>query len=402
MKERLRLKKPPMQSPAYSPGWGERILGRFVTQRTSERWGKACPACYADLPRLTADGYGAATLIALIGGPDTSKSQLVYSIVDTLQKCGPGLGISVQLVETTDTLNDFKLANTRTIWETRFADYVEGRYPDDGTTLVDGMRPKEGEYARNVVPHNTDVDKLPTPLIIRLQLTYRSMWHILTNPFASFRAVDLVLYDNAGETFADEVKLRQMNGYALASSGIIFLVDPTNISTFRTCMAAPPQPKAHTTSITLIEKIKDFFVTAHRISQEQGLDIPVAITLAKWDLLLEHYEQRNSTAPWSQPADYHRGFDLAEADTISEDITQLLNRANQDGLVVALKHNFPDRHFFAVSALGRSPDSEGKLAGSAVPFRVLDPVLWLLYRTGYLPSAPLPESLTAACKKAPR
>jgi len=51
-----------------------------------------------------------------------------------------------------------------------------------------------------------------------------------------------------------------------------------------------------------------------------------------------------------------------------------------------LSQNYSDYRFFAVSALGAPPVEEEVAAHGVSPFRVEDPVLWLLAREGMIPT----------------
>ncbi|MDQ3917130.1 MAG: hypothetical protein M3348_01390, partial [Acidobacteriota bacterium] len=55
------------------------------------------------------------------------------------------------------------------------------------------------------------------------------------------------------------------------------------------------------------------------------------------------------------------------------------------GLDNFLQHNFHDYSFFGLSALGSQPDAQGRLSSGVAPFRVEDPLLWILYRLGIVP-----------------
>jgi hypothetical protein len=49
-----------------------------------------------------------------------------------------------------------------------------------------------------------------------------------------------------------------------------------------------------------------------------------------------------------------------------------------------LSQNYTDYAFFALSALGGMPDADRVGPGGIRPYRVEDPLLWLLYRFGML------------------
>jgi hypothetical protein len=55
-----------------------------------------------------------------------------------------------------------------------------------------------------------------------------------------------------------------------------------------------------------------------------------------------------------------------------------------------VRSRFDDFQLFAVSALGQVPGVDGTVSPLS-PRRVADPLLWILWRLGYLPAARLSD-----------
>ena len=66
---------------------------------------------------------------------------------------------------------------------------------------------------------------LRMPLIYRLQFP-KQWFHYLTQPLARKNAMDLVIFDAAGEDMDDTAMLDQFYRFLVRATGIIFIADP--------------------------------------------------------------------------------------------------------------------------------------------------------------------------------
>ena len=76
---------------------------------------------------------------------------------------------------------------------------------------------------------------------------------------------------------------------------------------------------------------------------------------------------------------------LADQDLLDAEVRSLLALAHAQNLVntvTAAQQKGIECRYFAVSALGNAPDADGVHPHGIAPFRVLDPILWVLARMG--------------------
>jgi hypothetical protein len=383
MRDALELENSPSVPPDYPPAGGLfSLFRRLYVGRDSRQWKKVCPVCRVDLPQLIAAGMGSGERFAIVGGASTGKSQLIYAWIKQLQNLAPHLGLSARLVDTYD-LREYQPTETSVLWRKHYASYIEPPH------LNGGAPPP-----RQVVPKTTS-KRLSSPLIARIALTRRPFWHKLTRPWADFRPIDLLFYDTAGESFSSDAAIRQFASYVLSATGLVFLVDPLACPELKALLAHTPtsvgsvDPPAE-----LLSRIRKVYEDDHVVAHHHKLGIETAVVLTKEDLLRDRFQRDNRHAPGVHHSDYRGGFPAADIDAASADIKEYLRRSGQGGLLSLVETNFHAHRFFACSALGREPDSSGALDGPAEPFRVLEPICWLLHRRGYLPSAPLPAALS--------
>lgn len=79
---------------------------------------------------------------------------------------------------------------------------------------------------------------------------------------------------------------------------------------------------------------------------------------------------------------YNEPVSLQELDTISDSLMNTLRMWDENNFVDNIKHFYKNAKYFGISALGSAPDSSNKIA-SVKPYRVLDPLVWLLHEFGF-------------------
>jgi hypothetical protein len=75
-----------------------------------------------------------------------------------------------------------------------------------------------------------------------------------------------------------------------------------------------------------------------------------------------------------------------QADLLDAEVRGLLDLLGAKPVIIMANYDFADRRFFAVSALGRAPSPGGlSLKGHGIaPYRVLDPLRWVMHGRGWL------------------
>jgi hypothetical protein len=90
-------------------------------------------------------------------------------------------------------------------------------------------------------------------------------------------------------------------------------------------------------------------------------------------------------SPLRQASNHDGYFDVTDAEIVSENIKAHLAKWEGGNMDRVLENHFLTYSYFGISALGASPDVDGSLSLGAAPFRVVDPVLWILHRQGIIP-----------------
>ncbi len=190
------------------------------------------------------------------------------------------------------------------------------------------------------------------------------------------RVVTLIFFDAAGEHFDDVRTMERYNRYLARASGILCLLDARQLApaTARLNRAAAASA---TDELDLIGRIDEIVRSMRSISVNDPIDIPVAVAISKLDLVRSLFQPGSALHLDSAHAGF---FDLSDFRNVHDDVGKQLDRWLGPGLKNFLNGRFSTHGFFGVSALGQSPDADGRINKTLAPFRVEDPLLWLLYK----------------------
>ncbi|GEM_PF-1037179 len=308
---------------------------------------KLCPHCKKELP-VTA-GAQESLIIGMIGAKFSGKSHYVASLIKQMQErvCADMQAALIPM-----------------------SDETQNRYQQEfyNPLFKNGL-----EIAMTV--------GTPPPLIYDLTLDGR-LWGEERN-----RAITLALYDTAGENFDKEDKVQEMVEYLRHASGIIFLVDPLQVPAVREAMPSsitlPNQDQAAEPKNALSR----VFVELKKAGVVTGVDplpTPVAVALTKCDVLRD----QNLIAPnrlWSAEMRHAGYFDRQ----LNEDITGMMGEYVwqwSPGVDSIVRRQFSRHAFFGVSATGCASDKQTRRYKYISPWRVEDPLLWLLAELGVIPA----------------
>jgi hypothetical protein len=210
------------------------------------------------------------------------------------------------------------------------------------------------------------------------------------------------IYDGAGESITSanssdpysELTLR----YIEYSESMMFLIDPLRFPTLRRQISDEDVQSSIAdegeNAISIINSIAEMYKNRNRIKYSQKIDKFVAIVLTKMDLFKEHFDERgllfsrNSTHP---QLGY---FNMEDCREIDRELTDWLIENDQEDFIRSLKEHFyfdkkgfkeKKCFLFGISAFGKKPDIEGALP-EIHPHRVLDPLLWLMAKQGFIDS----------------
>jgi hypothetical protein len=330
----------------------DRVLGRkpevplSATRNGSGgrlKWDFACPndKCHKVLP--AAVGRDASLLIGIVGASQSGKTHYVTSLIEQLQE----------------------LVGSR---------FRAGMIPLDEDTVRRFNRelknPLFGSHTRLPVT----VGAVP-PLLYNLMFD-GSIWGE-NEP----RSVTLALYDTAGENMNDRDKVRNLVTYLSVAAGIIFVVDPLqSLSLRQTLPPGTPLPDVNEESSpsAIVGRIRDMLEVTHG-----RFATPVAFTMTKCDVLKKN-KIIPTQSPWNSNRMHEAVFDEGLHLSMQQDISEVFKRYELHTYNTFTQY-FANHAFFGVSATGCSEDPATGRYKSVSPWRVEDPLLWLLAKLKVLP-----------------
>lgn len=338
---------PPTLFPEENKTYVDGVLISLKDKYNVETKKRLCPYCHNDLPYSA--GRAPSNIIAIIGASQVGKSVYMASLIHTLE---------------TVTAHNFEAACLPISSETsrRFR-----------------MQYMDPLFAQNTLIESTQKERKQEPFIY--QFKFKD---------AKKAPLSLVFFDVAGEGMVEEDYLELYANHIKNAEGILFLVDPLQLSTIRNKILLNNQDMGDFTS--QYQEARDVVVTLGENfigREEEGRTaIPTAVVVTKSDML-EHlakedgeYIRQNSNIFQNY---VHKGyFNLNEYENINGEVKQFIEQVDL-AFLDAIEVHFKNVGYFAVSSLGQNP-VEGKLEGVIQPMRVDEPFLWLLYKLGYISS----------------
>jgi GTPase SAR1 family protein len=339
---------PPVFSPAKPGRTGKGALGKALrgnpwnARADCPRCGRptgrrVCPECHNPLPAAYCDTTG--RIVALVGAKNAGKSTYIAVLLHELMN-RVGTELDASLVACDDrTIDRFKRDFARPLFDERRL------LP---TTASAATSPRE-------------------PLVYLLTRTHTTRTGRDRNT-----ALTLVLFDTAGEDLRSRDVTDLHLRYLEAADAIIFLADPHELPGGGTPDSDP---------IDIIARVTEV-VRGRRGTRRDGrLDVPAAVALTKIDAMLPPAAGQSAL----HRARGHPGvLDLDDREAVHEQVRALLHERQAGQLDLYLSQHYAHYALFGVSALGGMP-SDGRVApGGVRPYRVEDPLLWLLYRFGML------------------
>jgi hypothetical protein len=362
---------------------------------------RACPQCHLQvpLPVLTRRPY----FISVVGAPRSGKTYFLTSMVHGLRKdLVRFLGL---------TLNDSDSHEVKA-----FLEYEkELFFPSDPNSLTFLHKTQEtGSLYNKVILDGVEV-QLPKPFIFTLR-------PMESHPLAAKLKVaaqrNLVLYDNAGESFeflkekAGHIRVTQ---HLSECDAVLFNFDPLQCPDARTRLASvshDPQVSQMSATYrqeTILSEVVNRIKRHRALSDGEFAPSVLAVCVQKYDVwksLVPHGTTINDDGGGKSVVDHSSieydqrrgigGLDIEEINTISLLIRSFIQDLCPEFVALA-EASFRTVRYFPVSALGTSPELEdGQTtvdAGANLlkvrpanlqPFRVTHPMLWLLHKWGLI------------------
>ena len=162
-------------------------------------------------------------------------------------------------------------------------------------------------------------------------------------------------YDTAGDGLCSEESVEINNRCLSAAGGIVLVLEGVISTITRQNGRRPGKP----------------------------IDIPLAITFTRLDLLISHGIIDRDGAAAGEGSHMSKGaFACSDAEEVRRELSALAEEYFDDEMLAYLAC-FKRKEIFAVSALGSDP-VKGRLISPVAPRRALDPLLWIFAEKGFV------------------
>lgn len=341
----------------FSPMPVRKVLLRFWVPRlngpafTSWVAARQCPQCKQTLPH-DFERMGN-HVIAVIGGAGSGKSHYLAALIRDLER--------------TDILRqfgctEFQAASTEIVqrYETEYYDPL---------------------FRRREILAKTSVVRGASPLVYTM--TFKTG--------RRSKRVHLTTFDVAGENLQDDRAMMEYARFILHASAIIFLVDPMKMDELVEELSDPMRQAGEAASargsetFRILDIVKDQYRRNKRLLPGSTLGVPIALTLAKSDIMRVFPKFRNYTfMTESQRSGTDR---LTELELIDSEVRAVM--ADFDQATLRSSEAFSNAGFSAVTATGCFPVNDH--FKTVLPVRCADPLLWTLWKLGIIKAQSLPE-----------
>ncbi len=313
---------------------------------------RRCPYCDADLPQFSLETPN--LQFSIVGMSNSGKTNYITVMLNELSRIS---SISLALSHQTRETKEHHDTNVRYI------------------------------YAQHTVPPATEAgNKMPQIWSLK-NLHKKSGNNVATYTFT--------IYDGAGEDHENNMDPNSpVCRYIKNSKALIVVIDPLVIPGVIGSCSLDPQMVNNSLngSDSLAKNINNvlndlivYIKTAKCISASEMIDIPVAVVLTKFDTIMntDYFSDSSPLKSSSVAVSSDGTVNLAEIMQVSEEIQNWFIEIGEVGFVNNLKSNFRNMMLFGVSSYG-APPVNGTLPKSIRPHRVLDPLLWLFKKNGFV------------------
>ena len=322
---------------------------------------RLCPSCHNNLPI----GYGLrdTLLISILGDARSGKSVFLTMLI-------------AELENNADFVSKLTFIGDKQVRDNFYETYQKPLLKEH-TLISSTKRKKIPPYAFNY-------------------------WYQYKDETGNFKenSIDVIFYDIAGEDLRDDVGIRQHGFNIKDSSGLIFLIDPTNfarmadIFRFSDSALIDAIPDENSTQNIFATLYNYFIGLTHEKCQ-----IPLALTISKADLFKYVNFNFFSNKPENRlqnisKGDAHNGaLNMPNIKGINQEVRELISYLGEDGILNNAMGCFKNISCFAISSLGKKPIVEkisdpktnetvekGIVDGNLEPFRVKEQFYWILMR----------------------
>jgi len=340
----------------YKPRKEGFIFKKLVT--TCDKCGSdgtyVCPCCNNILP--TEMSEKGSEIISVIGGPGSGKTNYIISLIHQMQKYGHKVGLR--------RIRPYNRVISGKATDARFSEMKSVLFGDRPEPLA-----------------KTDVNaENKNPWIFALEST-------------TGKTIFLVFDDSAGENFVDSDKIRDNASYLNKSAAIFLMLDTCKVKKIKKILE---EKQMIDTSIgnkgeEFDKALENFLNFAKdKADAKTVFQKPIAFVLSKFDIVKDNQEEFDAALQgFDDNSSFIKTgkFDIDEIDNCSQSIKSYLDDVCDEGQVVGVvfgegRWNEDNAKFFGVSALGQNPIKGNKLTSDVKPYRVMDPIIWILSRIG--------------------
>jgi hypothetical protein len=315
---------------------------------------RVCPVCHSQLPAQF--GMVGSRMIGMAGAKDSGKTVYMTVLLHELRnRVGRQFGAALMGADD-ETLR-------------RFATEYEDELYDRGH-----MFPTTQRAAVN--------DGRVDPLVFRFTAAVGGLRG--AKPQQSLMS----FFDTAGEDFESQSSVDVNTRYLTCADGILLLLDPLQMKGARD-LVLPGTPLPGTGPLYQTPETILTRVTERLLKQNRGgrgrIDKPIAVVFTKLDALWHRF---GDGSPLRAASPSSGVFDDGDSRDVHEEMRHLLRSWEGSQIDLILQNHYPRHRFFGISALGRPPTAGNDVAASGIqPYRVADPLLWLLSEFGAVPSS---------------
>jgi Double-GTPase 2 len=313
---------------------------------------RVCPVCHSQLPAQF--GMVGSRMIGMAGAKDSGKTVYMTVLLHELRnRVGAQFGAALMGADD-ETLR-------------RFGSEYEDHLYDRGHMFAGTQR---------AAANDGRVD----PLVFRFTAVPGGLRG--SKPQQSLMS----FFDTAGEDFESQDSVDVNTRYLASADGILLLLDPLQMKGARD-LAAPGTPLPGTGPLYQSPETILTRVTERLLKQNRGgrrdIGKPIAVVFTKLDALWHTF---GDGSPLRATPPQSGLFDETDSLNVHEEIRHLLRNWEGSQIDLILRNHYPRHRFFGVSALGQPPTETNDVAASGIqPYRVADPLLWLLSEFGAVP-----------------
>lgn len=307
---------------------------------------RACPVCHTPLPANFAESRS--PLIGMVGGKSAGKTVYTTVLAHELR-------------------SNIRRRFAADIW---FAGDQQGGSGSVSDWLA-GY--EQALFTDRTLFEQTPsaADGLKVPLVLQWRQPRRSFGREVHS------TTTLSFYDAAGEDMTTQ-EFVNAQAYLTSADGLIVLLDPFQLKGSLDRITVPEKSRRDAEPpINVLTRITELLRSSGGVRASRKIATPIAVVFSKFDAFFPMLGDGHALL---RPAPAGPRYDEAHGRDTDEHLRAFLTDLGADDIDAHLRSHYKQFRYFAVSSLGAEPDyDEGRVdPGGVRPFRVDEPLLWLL------------------------